>query len=98
MKGTLTPWSVFVVATSVGGPAGLYGWRSNFVGSVERYSHVYVAGLLHAASTAPASHFHGCSWGPANSGPPFGWSVIVRRALEPSGRTASISLAPSCKP
>src|SRR3954466_14587296 len=43
-------------------------------------------------------HTHGCTCGPANTGPPMGWLVIVRRARRPSGRAAVISLGPLASP
>src|SRR6266540_164908 len=86
MYGTSRPVSVVVVATSVAGAAGSYGRKPDFAGSLDRYTNRYTIGVLHCASVGGPSgipgrpwvrHTHGCTWGPAKTGPPIGWLVIV---------------------
>src|SRR5438105_506111 len=94
MNGTFAPVWVVVVATSGGGFCGSYGLNPPVV---DMYSYEYVVGALHCGSLEPFWHTHGCTCGPANSGPPIGWltSCVVaagwpgrfaRSVLEPSGR------------
>src|ERR1700759_1653418 len=95
MYGTVWPLTVNV-ATSSGGLSGLYG--CSFVWLVDLYLYAYVAGRLHWLSSEPAGQVHGCTCGPANSGPPCGWLVSVIFAPVPSGSFASTVFGPSSRP
>src|SRR6266498_662516 len=85
MYGTRRPVSVVVVATSVAGAAGLYGRKPGLAGSLDRYTNRYTVAVSHWASLGGPSgipgrpwvrHTHGCTCGPATTGPPRG-SVVI---------------------
>src|SRR5689334_6036866 len=86
MNGTVTPWSVVVVATSDGGLFGSYAFSEP---SVDMYWKAYDAGSLHCLSLAVAWHVHGWICGPEKTGPPFGWLVITTVAVWPLARATS---------
>src|SRR5581483_1556016 len=104
MYGTVLPLSVVVVATSDGGWSGSYGLYSPGFVPLGWYRYEIFVGALHWASCGGPSPFsavvqiHGWTCGPANTGPPFGWLVIVRRAPRPSGSRASSTFLPTRKP
>src|SRR3954454_14955875 len=95
MNGTVLPSSVVVVATSDGGFFGSYGWKPPLV---DMYVSSYLTGSLHWSSVAVAWHFHGLTCGPAKTGPPFGWFVMVMAAPLPDGSRAFSVLRRSASP
>src|SRR6266508_5589663 len=110
MYGTRRPVSVVVVATSVAGAAGLYGRKPGLAGSLDRYTNRYTIGVSHWASVGGPSgmpgrpcvrHTHGCTWGPAKTGPPIGWLVIVTCApttAAPWRSVARTTFGPTTRP
>src|SRR6476469_167299 len=65
--------------------------RRTMNGTVLPWSVVVVAtsgGGCAWSSVAPEKHVHGLIWGPARTGPPIGWFVIVSVAELPPGANA----------
>src|SRR3954469_22391337 len=96
MNGTVLPWSVVVLLTSLGGLSGSYGCSPP--PPVGLYWYEYDTGRLHWASTAPAKHVHGLICGPAITGPPIGWLRSFRLAARPPGANAVTVWAPLDSP
>ncbi len=53
---------------------------------------------MHCGSLEPFVHTHGCTCGPAITGPPIAWLVMVALAAVTPGELAVTTLAPSERP
>jgi hypothetical protein len=97
------PWSVVVDAISLagGGDAGSYALNVREAASM--YANVNADVALHWASNGMGKpvtvrQTHGWTCGPAKTGPPIGWFVIVRWTVGPCPIVAITSLAPTARP